>query len=267
VNQQLRPPSGRRAKRRARRVDGVPTQPVSGRVSAGRASKRLPPPQKSWRNSPWVPAIAVFGGLLVVIAAWTLLGGKGGSGSPGASAVAHGQNCPAAEPAPLPAGESRTVTIKTSKGDIVIQVKADLGPIAAGNFVALASCGFYDGINFHRTAALSDGTPFVIQGGDPLGTGNGGPGYTIGDDPVTTHYMRGTVAMANSSAAHTQGSQFFIVLSDAADAVLTGAPAPYAIFGTVTSGMDVADAIYAASNGVEYPDSPIAMTSVTVSNP
>lgn len=232
----------------------------------------MPPPRQSWRNSPWVPAIAVFGGLLVVIAAWTLLGGgshspASASGSPGGSLAARGQNCPIAQSAPLPAGETRTVTIKTSKGDIVVQVKADLGPIAAGNFVALASCGFYDGVTFHRTAPQSDGSPFVIQGGDPLGTGGGGPGYTIADDPVTTHYARGTVAMANTGDAHSAGSQFFIVLQDSADSALTGAPAPYAIFGTVTSGMDVADAIYDASNGQEYPASPIAMTSVTVSNP
>lgn len=233
----------------------------------------MPPPRKTWRNSPWVPAIAVFGGLLVVIAAWTLLGGSRSSGGangspgPGGSVVARGENCPVAQPAPLAAGETRTVTIKTSKGDIVIQVKADLGPIAAGNFVALASCGFYDGVNFHRTASMSDGTPFVIQGGDPLGNGGGGPGYTIADDPVTTPYMRGTVAMANTGDPHSEGSQFFIVLQDAADSLLTGAKAPYAIFGTVTSGMDVADAIYAASNGQELPDNPIQMISVTVSNP
>jgi peptidyl-prolyl cis-trans isomerase B (cyclophilin B) len=215
-----------------------------------------------------VPAIAVFGGLLVVVAAWTLLGNGGGgaaTGSPGASGV-RGANCPTSQPAALPAGQTRTVTIKTSKGNIVIQVKADLAPIAAGNFVALASCGFYDGVVFHRTASLQDGTPFVIQGGDPLGTGAGGPGYTIADEPVNTSYGRGTVAMARTSDPHSEGSQFFIVLSDAASDVLKSANT-YAIFGTVTSGMDVADAIYNASNGQELPASPIAMDSLTVSNP
>lgn len=265
MNQSSRPPSGRRAKRRARRLDGPPTQPVQGRVTAGRATRRMPPAQRSWRNSPWVPAIAVFGGLLVVIVAWTLLGGSRG-GSPSGSPAAHGQNCPTSQPAALAAGQTRTVTITTSKGTIVIQVKADLAPIATGNFVALASCGFYDGIGFHRTASLSDGTPYVIQGGDPTGTGGGGPGYTIADEPVTTNYVRGTVAMARSDQPHSEGSQFFIVLDDAAGPVLKTANT-YAILGSVTSGMDVADAIYAASNGVELPDHPIVMTSVTVSNP
>ena len=89
------------------------------------------------------------------------------------------------------------------KGTIVIDVKADLSPIAVGNFVALAACGYYDGVVFHR---LVPG--FVIQGGDRTGTGSGGPGYTIADEPVTTAYQRGTVAMARSSPPNSLGSQF-----------------------------------------------------------
>ena len=91
------------------------------------------------------------------------------------------------------------MTIETAKGTIAIKIEADLSPIAAGNFVALAGCGFYDGVVFHRVATLQDGTPFVIQGGDPTGTGGGGPGYTIQDEPVTATYKRGTVAMARTS--------------------------------------------------------------------
>ncbi len=139
----------------------------------------------------------------------------------------------------------------------------DLSPIAAGNFVALASCGYYDGVVFHRVASLPDGTPFVIQGGDPTGTGTGGPGYTIQDEPVTTAYKRGTVAMARTSAANSAGSQFFIVLDDKDAAVLSSANT-YQIFGSVTSGMATADAIYAAAGGVENPPNPIPMTKVTV---
>ena len=104
----------------------------------------------------------------------------------------------------------------TQKGTIVMRLEADLSPIAAGNFVALAGCGFYDGGVFHRTAALEDGTPFVIQGGDPTGTGSGGPGYTIQDEAVTAPYGRGVVAMARSSEPNSVGSQFFIVLDDKA---------------------------------------------------
>jgi peptidyl-prolyl cis-trans isomerase B (cyclophilin B) len=270
VSQTPRRP-GRRSRRRIIRAGGTVPAPVPNVLGgppnqgvASRAPRRTAPPARPSRfNSPWVPAVAIFAGLLVIVAAWTVLGG---TAKPVASASAHGQNCPTSQPAALAAGETRTVTIKTPKGDIVVQVKADLAPIAAGNFVALASCGFYDGVVFHRTASLSDGTPFVIQGGDPQGTGGGGPGYTIEDEPVTASYVRGTVAMARETAPHSQGSQFFIVLSDAAGDVLKSYNT-YAIFGTVTSGMDVADAIYAASNGVELPDNPIAMTSVTVSNP
>jgi cyclophilin family peptidyl-prolyl cis-trans isomerase len=187
------------------------------------------------------------------------------SAAPSASTGAPG-SCPSSQPAALPAGETRTVTIETAKGTIEIKVDGSLSPIAAGNFVALAGCGYYDGVVFHRTAALGDGTPFVIQGGDPTGSGTGGPGYTIQDEPVTTDYHRGTVAMARTSAPNSQGSQFFIVLSEAAGPILS-AYNTYAIFGEVASGMDVADAIFAAAGGAELPSNPIAMTTVTVSNP
>ena len=188
----------------------------------------------------------------------------GGSAAPGGSAAAG--DCPTSQPPALPAGETRTVTLNTEKGAIAIKVEADLSPIAAGNFVALASCGFYDGTVFHRTPTLQDGTPFVIQGGDPEGTGVGGPGYTIKDEPVTTPYKRGTVAMARTSAPDSVGSQFFIVLDDK-DGDVLGAANTYQIIGNVSSGMDVADAIYAASGGVELPPNPIPITTATVANP
>jgi cyclophilin family peptidyl-prolyl cis-trans isomerase len=149
---------------------------------------------------------------------------------------------------------------------MAIKVEADLSPIAAGNFVALASCGFYDGTPFHRTPTLSDGTPFVIQGGDPTGTGSGGPGYTIKDEPVTQPYKRGTVAMARSSQPNSVGSQFFIVLDDK-DGSILGSANTYQIIGNVTQGMETADAIFAASGGVELPPNPIKITTATVANP
>jgi len=130
--------------------------------------------------------------------------------------------------------------------------------MAAGNFVALASCGFFNGLVFHR---LVPG--FVIQGGDPTGTGTGGPGYQFADDPVTVPYVRGVVAMANSGA-NTNGSQFFIVLADAS------LPPNYSIFGRVTSGMEAVDAIAALPNS-GAPDNaalnPVSMDKVTVSTP
>jgi len=173
--------------------------------------------------------------------------------SPGGSASAGG-SCPTSQPAALAAGQKRLVTIETAKGKIVVTVEADLGPRAAGNFVALASCGFYDGLVFHRVVP-----GFVIQGGDPQGTGRGGPGYKFADDPVTVPYVRGVVAMANAGP-NTNGSQFFIVLKDG------GLDPLYSIFGRVTSGMEAVDAIAAAADQ-ENPTHPIAMTKLTVSTP
>jgi len=193
------------------------------------------------------------------------------SPSPSASAAAPAPSvaestCPTSQPDPLPAGETRHVTLDTRLGQIVILAEADLSPIAAGNFVALAGCGFYDGTVFHRTPTLQDGTPFVIQGGDPEGTGMGGPGYTIKDEPVTTPYKRGTVAMARSSAPDSVGSQFFIVLDDK-DGEILGSANTYQIIGNVSSGMATADAIFAASGGVELPTDPVEIKTATVTTP
>ena len=255
----------RRATQMQRRADRVGAQPKAkaktAPVSGGTVSSRVP-------GVPWLVGGAIL--VVVVIAAILILrpGGSGGVGAgpsaapsgPVGSAVAG--TCPTSQPAPLPAGQTRTVTLTTPKGQMVLKIEADLSPIAAGNFVALASCGYYDGTPFHRTAALPDGTPFVIQGGQ-----NGqGPGYTIQDEKVTATYKRGTVAMARSNAANSVGSQFFIVLDDKDRDVLAGYNT-YQIIGNVTSGMDTADAIFAASGGVEQPANPIPITTATVANP
>jgi peptidylprolyl isomerase len=152
------------------------------------------------------------------------------------------------------------VTITTDLGNMTVKIQSDLSPIAAGNFVALADCGFYDGVVFHRVVPR-----FVIQGGDPTGTGSGGPGYTIEDEPVTTQYSRGTVAMARTQAPNSVGSQFFIVLDDEARSSLAAANT-YQIIGSVTEGMETADKIAAAADA-ELPTDPIAMNDVSVSNP
>jgi cyclophilin family peptidyl-prolyl cis-trans isomerase len=180
--------------------------------------------------------------------------------------------CPTAQPPALAAGDKRVVTIATAKGTIAITVEADLSPIAAGNFVALAACGFYDGVVFHRVV-----TDFVIQGGDgEFGradgysagqVGTGGPGYTIKDEPVTATYGRGTVAMARSAQPDSVGSQFFIVLDDKARTALADPQYNnYQIIGVATSGMDAVDAIAAAADG-ENPSDPVVMDKVTVSTP
>jgi cyclophilin family peptidyl-prolyl cis-trans isomerase len=153
------------------------------------------------------------------------------------------------------------VTIETAEGDIEITVEADLSPIAVANFVALADCGYYDGVVFHRIVP-----GFVIQGGDPTGTGTGGPGYTITDEPVTTEYARGTVAMARSSQPDSVGSQFFIVLDDEAALSLADPRANnYQILGSVTDGMDAVDGIANAADA-ESPSDPIEMDRVTVAS-
>ncbi len=204
--------------------------------------------------------------LVAPLAALALVAVLAACSSAGASPVASGPTaaCPTSQPAALPAGETRTVTITTDQGDMALSIEADLSPIAAGNFVALAECGYYDGVVFHR---LVPG--FVIQGGDPTGTGTGGPGYTIEDEPVTASYGRGTVAMARTAAPDSVGSQFFIVLDEAAGDILASYNT-YQIIGAVTSGMETVDAIAAMPNSGEPNNAaidPVAMTTVTVANP
>jgi peptidyl-prolyl cis-trans isomerase B (cyclophilin B) len=180
--------------------------------------------------------------------------------------------CPTEQPAPLAADDVRTVKIETDKGDITMEIDGKLSPIATGNFVALAECGYYDDVVFHRVVP-----GFVIQGGDgqfgrspdviPGLVGSGGPKYTIQDEPVTTEYKRGTVAMARSAAPNSVGSQFFIVLDDKASTALADPKYNnYQIIGTVTSGMEAVDAIAAAADA-ENPTDPVVMTKVTVTKP
>jgi len=217
-----------------------------------------------------VPHVLASARAAVALAASLVIAGCAGvPAAPWTDGVGAPAGCPTSQPAPLPADQTRSVTIRTAQGSIVIRVEGGLSPIAAGNFVALASCGYYDGVVFHRVVP-----GFVIQGGDGqfgradrLGAhvGAGGPGYTIADEPVTTTYGRGVVAMARSSQSHSEASQFFIVLSDGARESLASANT-YAIFGHVTSGMEVADAIAAAADA-EIPSHPVAMDAVTVANP
>lgn len=258
MSQRSTPPPGRRP-RDLRRRD----QPSSRAARAqGHPARRGP-----GRADPRMLAAAGALGIVLIAAAFVLAGGLGGGSTvptlgPGASRAAGA--CPTSQPAALAAGETRTVTIQTAKGTIVIQVKGSLSPIAAGNFAALAGCGFYDGSVFHR---LVPG--FVIQGGQGA---SGDIGYTIADEPITATYHRGTVAMARTTQAHSQSSQFFIVLSDEAASSLTQTDPSrgYAIFGEVTSGMDVVDAIAAMPNSGQPNNTaldPVAMTSVTIANP
>jgi len=170
---------------------------------------------------------------------------------------------PMANPPAEPAGDGTTVTIETKLGNMVMEIYNESAPVAAQNFTNLASAGYYNTLVFHR---IMPG--FVIQGGDPNGNGSGGPGYNIPDEPVVGDYARGTVAMARTSQPNSQGSQFFIVLDDAAAASLDGGD--YVIFGKVTSGMEVADQIAAGrSTGGQESSAldPVAMERVTVQQP
>ena len=127
-----------------------------------------------------------------------------------------------------------TATFKLAKGDIVVELFADKAPRTVNNFVFLARDGFYNGVTFHRVIA-----DFMAQGGDPTGTGRGGPGYTFADEfhPGLKHSKAGILSMANAGP-NTNGSQFFITL----------APTPHldgrhSVFGQVVKGMDVLKSI------------------------
>lgn len=142
-----------------------------------------------------------------------------------------------------------TATIKTNYGDIVIELFPKESPHTVNNFVFLAQQGFYDGVKFHRVVK-----GFVIQGGDPTGTGRGGPGYRFNDElPVQREYGPGIVAMANSGS-NTNGSQFFICTGTKSKN-LNMMP-NYNIFGKVTIGMDVVLKIDAVPVTGSEPSSP-----------
>lgn len=145
-------------------------------------------------------------------------------------------------------------TLHTNHGDISIEFDATRSPLTVNNFVFLARDGFYDGVIFHRVIS-----GFMIQGGDPTGTGTGGPGYRFRDEiEGAGKYERGTVAMANAGP-NTNGSQFFICHTDVA------LPHSYTIFGKVTSGLEAVDSIAGTATGAE--DRPVddcVIDSVTI---
>lgn len=150
--------------------------------------------------------------------------------------------------------------IETNMGSFTIELLPAEAPLAVNNFVCLARAGFYDNTPIHRIVA-----GFVIQGGDPTGTGSGGPGYRFNDEPVNLDYEKGTVAMANAGP-NTNGSQFFVVLEN-----LTGRlPKNYTLFGKVSEGMDVVDALGNVATKVgrsgekSTPIDPVTIEKVTV---
>ncbi len=157
---------------------------------------------------------------------------------------------------------SATVTLKTSMGDIVLQLFPDKAPKTVDNFISLAKKGFYDGTKFHRV--IRD---FMIQGGDPISKtdntsryGTGGPGYSFADEINDVKLVQGTLAMANSGP-DTNGSQFFIVTAKATP-WLDG---HHTAFGKVISGMDVVLAIGKVKTGEnDLPVTPVVVNQVLV---
>ncbi|MDZ7673450.1 MAG: peptidylprolyl isomerase [Acidimicrobiales bacterium] len=125
------------------------------------------------------------------------------------------------------------VTFATDKGEIVAEMDPKLAPSTVNEFVCKARDGFYDGLTFHRVVP-----GFVVQGGDPDGTGRGGPGYKFDDEPVQGEYTLGALAMANAGP-NTNGSQFFICIDDCTRKL----DKAYNLFGYVTSGVENAQSI------------------------
>ena len=198
----------------------------------------------------------------LALAAMMTFGACTSAAAPDASRDAS--NCPTSQPATLGSEVSNDIAIETTLGTFVVRLAVKNSPIAVSNMTALASCHFYDNVIFHRIAYMEDGTPFVIQGGDPTGTGAGGPGYFIKDEPVLGTYQRGVIAMARSSQPDSQGSQFFIVLDDAAAVPLESART-YAIMVEVLSGMYVVDTIAALERSSDdRPIDPPKIISTTV---
>ena len=210
--------------------------------------------------------------LLVVVLALAACGGDDdGSDAAGTTAAASSDDTCASVDAPDPkpdggetapteplaAGKTYKLVFETSCGDFTVTLDQKSAPKTAASLVALAKSGFYDGTTFHRVVP-----GFVIQGGDPKGTGTGGPGYqTVDPPPLDTQYSEGVVAMAKGPVdpAGAAGSQFFVVTAPDA-----GLPPEYAVVGTVTEGMETVSAIEALGTGDGPPSQPVVIEKVTV---
>jgi peptidyl-prolyl cis-trans isomerase B (cyclophilin B) len=206
---------------------------------------------------------------LFVAVALAGCGGDDEASTPPETTAAQAGCREVAAPEPRPEGELKApsellpkevlqhVRVETSCGAFRIALDPRSAPRAAASFAELAKIGFFDGTSFHRVVP-----GFVIQGGDPTGTGSGGPGYTTVDPPpATTTYPRGTVAMAKGAVdpRGTAGSQFFVVTQDAP------LPPDYAVIGSVVEGMDVVDLIEALGDrATELPKRPVVVERMTL---
>ncbi len=201
-----------------------------------------------------ISTVLVIAGLAILGAGCQMRSGSGsgsnnsGSSSPGSSVSGAGSSASpttgnpttstkqwsSAPAVTIDANKSYNARISTTMGDMDVELYAKEVPQTVNNFVFLAREGFYDNVKFHRIIKN-----FMVQTGDPTGTGRGGPGYRFVDEPVTRSYDKGIVAMANAGP-NTNGSQFFIVHGEDVNQRL---PKNYTIFGKVTDGLDVLDKI------------------------
>jgi peptidyl-prolyl cis-trans isomerase B (cyclophilin B) len=212
---------------------------------------------------------AVLAGAVVAVILISRGGGSDSSSTTTTSSAKGAEGCKEVE-APEPKhvklkapaqtvkpGEKLTAVVETSCGTFDIALDTTRAPKTANSFAFLAEEGFYDDLTFHRIVP-----EFVIQGGDPLGTGTGGPGYTVVEKPpANLEYTKGIVAMAKSSAEPpgTSGSQFFVVTGASA-----GLPPEYALVGKVSSGMDVVERIGKLGTPEEKPKQTVLIEKMTI---
>jgi cyclophilin family peptidyl-prolyl cis-trans isomerase len=202
-------------------------------------------------------AIGVVGAILI---------SRGGGGDTGTASAEGCEEVEAPQPktvsfkAPkqvLAKGEAATAVVRTSCGTFEIGLDTERAPKTANSFAFLAGEGFYNELTFHRIVP-----EFVIQGGDPEGTGSGGPGYSVVEKPpANLAYTKGVVAMAKSSSEPpgTSGSQFFVVTG--ADA---GLPSEYALVGKVSKGMDVVERIGELGTPAETPKQTVLIDEISI---
>jgi cyclophilin family peptidyl-prolyl cis-trans isomerase len=210
-----------------------------------------------------------FAVVAAVVVGAILIGRSGGDGD---SKTAGAEGCKQVpEPKPkqvsfakpkqtVKKGEEVSARIETSCGDFTIALDSERAPKTVNSFVFLSEEGFYDGLSFHRIVP-----GFVIQGGDPLGNGTGGPGYSVDEKPpANLAYTKGIVAMAKSSAEPPgrSGSQFYVVTG--ADA---GLPPEYALVGRVSEGMDVVERIGKLGTPSEKPKQPVIIEHSVIERP
>ncbi len=179
-----------------------------------------------------VAVVIVVGAVVLALSGYKL---KSANANANSSTVTNTTVRTYSDPGQLPDDRilNKQARVVTNKGIIVFTLDAKQSPLAVSSFVYLAEQHYFDGLTWHRV--IPD---FVIQGGDPTGTGSGGPGYTFADEAVTGEYVAGTVAMANAGP-NTNGSQFFITNADDTQKLTKS----YSIFGHVTSGLDIVQAI------------------------